>query len=82
MSKNKTRCRLAVWGHLAGHFSDARALYEVTLTDADTHFDGVLMMILYNLARVYEDMGDIEMARGAYKKLLTWHPEYVDGASR
>ena len=79
---------LAVLGHLEGHFNDARVLYEAALTDAagagtsiGIDSDGVSTTILYNLARVYEDQGDIEMAREAYEKLLTRHPEYVDGAS-
>ena len=79
---------LAVLGHLEGHFNDARALYEAALIDAagvgtsmGVDSDGVSTTILYNLARVYEDQGDIEMAREAYEKLLTQHPEYVDGVS-
>jgi RNA polymerase-associated protein CTR9 len=35
--------------------------------------------MLYNLARVYEDAGDGVMAKEAYDKLLSRHPEYVDG---
>ena len=78
----------AVLGHLEGHFNDARVLYEAALTDAagagrsmGIDLDRVSTTILYNLARVYKDQGDIEMAREAYEKLLTRHPEYVDGVS-
>jgi RNA polymerase-associated protein CTR9 len=35
--------------------------------------------ILYNLARIYEDQGEISMAKEAFDKLLSQHPEYVDG---
>lgn len=35
--------------------------------------------ILYNLARMYEDVGEHTMAGEAYDKLLERHPEYVDG---
>jgi RNA polymerase-associated protein CTR9 len=38
--------------------------------------------MLYNLARVYEDGGDVAMAKEAYDKLLARHPEYVDGECR
>ena len=51
------------------------------MTDVGTSFDGVSTTILYNLARVYEDGDDVDMARAAYEKLLTRHPEYVDGVS-
>ena len=60
---------LVVLGHLEGHFSDARALYEAALIDAvgvgtsmSMELDRVSTMILYNLARVYED-----------RVILRWH---------
>ena len=78
---------LAVLSHLEGHFNDARALYEAALTDAagagtsmGVDSDGVSTTILYNLARVYEDQRETQMAKDAYEKLLLRHPEYVDGS--
>ncbi|THH14902.1 hypothetical protein EW146_g5490 [Bondarzewia mesenterica] len=38
--------------------------------------------ILYNLARIYEDIGESTMATEAYEKLLARHPEYVDAKIR
>jgi RNA polymerase-associated protein CTR9 len=75
---------MGVMTHLEGNSGDARAMYEAALTDAasqaSANADGISTTILYNLARVYENQGDTEMAREAYEKLLTRHPEYVDGA--
>lgn len=70
--------------HLEGNLAEARVMYEGALTSAaglgQEIGEGMSTSILYNLARVYEDGGDDVMARDAYEKLLTRHPEYVDGA--
>ena len=69
--------------HMEGNLDDAQAMYEDALTKAAalSPEDGEAMStsILYNLARVYEDNGEHAMAKGAYDKLLSRHPEYVDG---
>lgn len=74
--------------HLDGQWAESRQIYELALTrTASSGFgegevgEGVSTTILYNLARVYEDQGETEMAREAYEKLLSRHPEYVDGVS-
>ena len=76
---------IAALHHLDGRFESARALYEEALgelaasgTDDDAS-DATSTTILYNLARVYEDSGEATMAKEAYDKLLTRHPEYIDG---
>lgn len=72
--------------HLAGRLDTARLLYERALTDATTSSspanENASTSILYNLARLYEDQGDETMAKDAYDKLLSRHPEYVDGMCR
>lgn len=69
--------------HLDGKLDQARAMYETAITHASMmeggKGEGMSTSILYNLARVYEDEGNETMAREAYDKLLTRHPEYVDG---
>lgn len=69
--------------HLEGNFSEARSLYESALirtsklsSDAS---EAMSTSMLYNLARVYEDEGEESLAKDAYEKLLSRHPEYVDG---
>jgi len=69
--------------HLEGNFSSARNMYELALTtvtglSADIS-EAMSTSILYNLARVYEDQGEESLAKEAYEKLLSRHPEYVDG---
>lgn len=75
---------LAALRHLSGHLDDARLMYERALTDASSQgtreSDSMATSILYNLARAYEDQGEHTMAKDAYEKLLSRHPEYVDGA--
>lgn len=70
--------------HLEGNFVEARVLYESALTSASSLGsdigEGMATSVLYNLARVYEDQGEDVMAKDAYDKLLSRHPEYVDGA--
>ena len=58
------------------HFEELVA----TGTDDDTS-DAASTIILYNLARVYEDAGDSTMAKEAYDKLWTRRLEYIGGAS-
>lgn len=74
---------LAGLKHLDGKLDQARAMYETALTYASTvgggRGEGMSTSILYNLARVYEDEGNESVAKEAYDKLLTRHPEYVDG---
>lgn len=74
---------LAVLKQLAGDAADARAMYEQALTQISSlepdRSEHLSTTILYNLARIYEDQGDEEMAKEAYDKLLARHPEYVDG---
>lgn len=76
---------LAVLRHFAGRFDEARAMYERALTDASAvqgtrEGDSMTTSILYNLARAYEAQGEDSMAKDAYEKLLSRHPEYVDGS--
>ncbi|KAI0786580.1 RNA polymerase II-associated protein [Abortiporus biennis] len=77
---------IGVLHHLEGRFEQARAMYETAITDAtgsegDTK-EGMSATMLYNLARVYEDQGETQMAKDAYEKLLLRHPEYVDAKVR
>jgi len=69
--------------HLEGNLAEARTLYESALTSASSLAsdlgEGMSTSILYNLARVYEDAGEDARATDAYDKLLSRHPEYVDG---
>jgi RNA polymerase-associated protein CTR9 len=69
--------------HMEGNLDEARTMYEDALTKAATLSadDGEAMStsILFNLARVYEDSGEHAIAKEAYDKLLSRHPEYVDG---
>jgi RNA polymerase-associated protein CTR9 len=76
---------IAALHHIDGKYESARTLYEQALgvfaasgTDDDAS-DAVSTTILYNLAKVYEDSGESTMAKEAYDKLLTRHPEYIDG---
>ncbi|KAF9464960.1 RNA polymerase II-associated protein [Collybia nuda] len=72
--------------HLEGNLADARLLYERALTNAaalaSETGESMSTSILYNLARVYEDQGDETLAKSAYSKLITRHPEYVDAKIR
>ena len=73
---------LAVLKHNKGEFKEARSTYEAALTEASSVGDeGMATTILYNLGRLYEDQGEANLAKQAYKKLLTRHPEYADGKS-
>jgi len=69
--------------HMEGNLVEARTFYENALTSSSglesTMGEGMSTTILYNLARVYEDEGEDAMAKDAYDKLLSRHPEYVDG---
>lgn len=71
--------------HMEGNHAEARAFYENALTSAaglgSDVADGMSTSILYNLARAYEDQGEDVLARDAYDKLISRHPEYVDGTS-
>lgn len=74
---------LGVLQHLESDYASARTMYEDALTTA-AHLsmdisEAMSTSILYNLARVYEDQSDVDLAREAYEKLLSRHPEYVDG---
>jgi RNA polymerase-associated protein CTR9 len=74
---------LGVLAHLEENFAEARKDYETALVNASglksEVGESLATSILYNLARVYEDQGEIGLSKEAYEKLLTRHPEYVDG---
>lgn len=74
---------MGVLHHLEGDFSTARSSYEKALISASglgTEVgESISTSILYNLARVYEDQGEEALAKDAYDKLISRHPEYVDG---
>jgi RNA polymerase-associated protein CTR9 len=76
---------IAVLSHLKKDLSEARTLYEEALSVVSTvwaahpSMDAMSTTILYNLARIYEDQGEISMAKEAFDKLLSQHPEYIDG---
>lgn len=71
--------------HMEANLVEARTMYEDALIKAATSSaekgEAMSTSILYNLARVYEESGDHAMAKEAYDKLLSRHPEYVDGLS-
>ncbi|CAA7261853.1 unnamed protein product [Cyclocybe aegerita] len=77
---------IGVLCHLEGNFREARSMYEDALTSATTLnpdvAEGLSTTILYNLARVYEDQGEDSLAKDAYEKLLSRHPEYIDAKIR
>lgn len=73
---------IGVMQQLEGQFSQARSSYEKALTSVSSlgsEFGEMSTSILYNLARVYEEMEEDTLAKDAYEKLLSRHPEYVDG---
>lgn len=74
---------IAVLHHLSGNLNEARTMYESALTSATTlaveNVEGLSATMLYNLARIYEEQGEDGLAKDAYDKLLSRHPEYVDG---
>ncbi len=73
---------LGVVSHLESRFEEARIMYENALVGASalgTEAEAMSTSVLYNLARVYEDLNDEGKAMEAYEKLLERHPEYVDG---
>lgn len=73
---------LGVVSHLESRFEDARIMYENALVGASSlgaEAEAMSTSVLYNLARVYEDLNEDAKAMEAYEKLLDRHPEYVDG---
>jgi len=73
---------LGVVSHLLSRSEEARIMYENALVGASalgTDAEAMSTSVLYNLARVYEDLNDDAKAMEAYEKLLERHPEYVDG---
>lgn len=76
---------LGVVSHLESRFGEARIMYENALVGAGAHgadAEATSTSVLYNLARVYEDLNDEGKAMEAYEKLLERHPEYVDAKIR
>jgi RNA polymerase-associated protein CTR9 len=76
---------LGVIHHFEKDNAAARQMYESALTIANSpSFDPDLAetlstTILYNLAREYETLEEDNLAKAAYGKLLSRHPEYTDG---
>ena len=73
---------LGVVSHLESKFEEARIMYENALVGASAlgaEAEAMSTSVLYNLARVYEDLNEEGKAMEAYEKLLERHPEYVDG---
>ncbi|KAF8895729.1 RNA polymerase II-associated protein [Gymnopilus junonius] len=72
--------------YLEGNLDGARSMYESALTSATTLSsdiaEGLSTTALYNLARVYEEAGEENLAKDAYDKLLSRHPEYIDAKIR
>ena len=76
---------VGVVSHLQSRFEEARTMYENALVGASAlgaEAEAISTSVLYNLARVYEDLNDDAKAMEAYEKLLDRHPEYVDGTFR
>ncbi|KAN0116355.1 RNA polymerase [Russula decolorans] len=76
---------LGVVSHLQSRFEEARIMYENALVGASAlgaEAEAMSTSVLYNLARVYEDLNDDAKAMEAYEKLLDRHPEYVDAKIR
>ncbi|KAI5981572.1 hypothetical protein EDD15DRAFT_2109696, partial [Pisolithus albus] len=67
--------------HMDCHLDTAQSMCEAALTKAasisGSSGEAMSTSILYNLARLYEDKEDLVMAKEAYDKLLTRHPEYA-----
>jgi RNA polymerase-associated protein CTR9 len=73
---------VGVVSHLESRFEEARIMYENALVGASAlgpEAEAMSTSVLYNLARVYEDLNDDAKAMEAYEKLLDRHPEYADG---
>jgi RNA polymerase-associated protein CTR9 len=73
---------LGVVSHLQSRFEEAQVMYENALIGAGVRgaeAEEMSTSMLYNLARLYEDLNEDAKAMEAYEKLLDRHPEYVDG---
>ena len=81
----RLRNNLGVLKHNKGEFKEAQSTYEAALTEASSvsgeNSEGMITTILYNLGRLYEDQGETNLAKEAFKKLLRRHREYTDGKS-
>lgn len=74
---------IGVLHHLEGNLLEAQTMYENALISATAlateEAERWSTTVLYNLARLYEDEGEDNLAKDAYEKLLSRHPEYTDG---
>lgn len=74
---------IGVLYHLEGKLLEAQTMYENALISstalATEDAEKWSTTVLYNLARLYEDQGEDNLAKDAYEKLLSRHPEYLDG---
>ena len=63
---------LAALRHLEGHLDEARTMYESARTHAanldQSTAEAMSISILYNLARAYEDQGEIGMAKDGFRR--------------
>jgi tetratricopeptide (TPR) repeat protein len=57
----------------------AKELYEKALESANESESGGLTTVMYNVARLYESLGDVEVANKTYQEILDRHPSYIDG---
>ena len=44
----------------------------------ETYYHGILITIMYNMARLHEDFREHDRAEVLYKNILRQHPNYID----
>ncbi|KAJ3411804.1 protein required for normal CLN1 and CLN2 G1 cyclin expression [Chytridiales sp. JEL 0842] len=60
----------------------AKELYDKAMKSASDTNSEALTSIMYNVARVYESLGDVEAATRTYEEVLEKHPAYTDALYR
>ncbi|ORX39629.1 hypothetical protein BD324DRAFT_614410 [Kockovaella imperatae] len=72
--------------HLQGNTESAEKMYEETLSkipeNEGTEYEYLRTVLAYNIARAFEEKGEITLASQWYRQILAKHPEHIESKLR
>ena len=78
----RTASNLGALFHLQGNIESAESMYEETLRkipeDEGKDKEYLRTVLAYNIARAFEDKGDVLLASQWYRQILSKHPEHIE----
>lgn len=72
------KIRLGNLDESASKLKESLAMSKKMVENDPQYYNSITVTVLYNLARIYEEKCQFQIAESYYKDILKEHPNYID----